>query len=63
MASSPDPFSGDVSLTYPAQLTKRLLVPLTEQMCKDEFITYIPENRDSIRQRKQACCEVQAQTW
>ena len=63
MASSPDPFSGDVSLTYPAQLTKRLLVPLTEQMCKDEFITYIPENRESIRQRKQACCEVQAQTW
>ena len=63
MASSPDHLSGDVCLTYPAELTKRLLVPLTEQMCTDECIPYIPEPRESIRKRKQACCEVQAQTW
>ena len=63
MASTPDPLTGDVSLTYPAELTKRLLVPLTEQMCIVECITYIPEHRDSIRKRKHACNEVQAQTW
>ena len=31
MASTPDPLTGDVCLTHPADLTNRLLVPLTEK--------------------------------
>ena len=63
MASTPDTVTGDVCLTYPMDLTNRLLVPLTEKQCIEENITYVPERHDRIRQRKLACNEVQAQTW
>jgi hypothetical protein len=62
-ASTANSLTGDVVLTYPPNLTKHLLVPLTEQQCIDENISYVPELRDATRKRKQACNEVQAQTW
>ncbi len=62
-ASTADSTTSDVVLTYPPDLTKHLLVLLTEQQCIDENIPYVPELRDATRKRKQACNEVQAQTW
>jgi hypothetical protein len=62
-ASTPDPISGDVVLTYPTELTEKLMVPLTEQQCLDAGIPYIPETTEAVRKRKLACSEVQAHTW
>jgi hypothetical protein len=62
-ASTPDPLTGDVVLTYPVDLTQKLLVPLTDKQCVDENIPFVPETREASRKRKQACSEVQAHTW
>ena len=62
-ASTPDGITGDVHITYPVELTKNLQVPLTEQQCIDECISYGLEHRDGARKRKLACNEVHPQTW
>jgi hypothetical protein len=62
-ASTPDAVTGDVVLTYPTDLTEKLLVPLTDKQCIDEKIEFIPETIEAARKRKQACSEIQAHTW
>jgi hypothetical protein len=62
-ASTPDPSTGDVVLTYPPELSRRLSVPLTKKQCVKEQIPYVPESRDGSRKRRQACHDIQAHTW
>jgi hypothetical protein len=62
-ASTSHAFTGDICITYPPELTKRLSVPLTKAQCKMEGIPHVPEPKENIRRRKQACNEVQGQCW
>jgi hypothetical protein len=62
-ASTPHALTGDICITYPPELTKRLSVPLTKKQCKMEGIPHVPEPKENIRRRKQACNEVQGQCW
>ncbi len=50
-ASTADPISGDVVLTYPTELTEKLMVPLTDKQCEEEDIFYVPESTEGVRKR------------
>jgi hypothetical protein len=63
MLLHPHALTGDICITYPPELTKRLLVPLTKAQCKMEGIPHVPEPKENIRRRKQTCNEVQGQCW
>jgi len=62
-ASPPDPFSGDIFITYPPKLSQHLAVPLTEAQCLKEGLKHVPESKESVRKRKLASNEVQGQSW
>jgi hypothetical protein len=62
-ASTPDAQNGDILITYPPELTKRLQVPLTKTQCEAEGILHIPEPKENVRKRRLACNEVQSQCW
>ena len=62
-ASTPDPLTGDVAITYPPGLAKRLSLPLTKAQCKTEGLIHRTEPKEYVRRRKQACNEVQGQCW
>lgn len=62
-ASTPDPTTGDIVITYPPELTKRLSLPLTKAQCVLEGIEHVTEPKENVRKRKQACNEVQGQCW
>jgi hypothetical protein len=62
-ASTPDPITGDIFITYPPELTKRLSVPLTKAQCRSEGLQHFTEPKENVRRRKLACNEVQGQCW
>jgi hypothetical protein len=62
-ASTPDPVTGDVTITYPPGLSKRLTLPLTAAQCLKEGLIHRPEPKEYARRRKEACNEVQRQCW
>ena len=54
---------GDITITYPANLTRTLQLPLSQKQCKKENMAYVPETRHAKLQRRAECAKIQAQDW
>ena len=54
---------GDVVITYPPSLTKKLQTPLSAKQCKKANLVYVPESRHAKQIRRTECAKVQMQSW
>ncbi len=61
-AAEPDQ-DGDVVITYPHQLTTRLMKPFTIKQCEAEGILFVPEARRTKQARRAECARVQSESW
>ena len=54
---------GDVTITYPPNLTRLLRTPMSKKQCLDENVLFVAESKKTRHVRREICAKVQSQSW